>query len=160
MFAYMDKSKAKQILPLLYNIMLENMSTVIPKVMPQNDFISAVTVGLRAENRKVLIFKKSDKTIGFLQYFISKDGTVLRIEELQIKREYQMSGVFVSLIRYMLKEIPEKLKYIEAFAHVENTKSIQLQHMIGLSEIHCENGIVHMRGEYNKFKYKYIAKAR
>ncbi len=79
---------------------------------------------------------------------ISKDNTTFRVEELQTKSAYQMSGVFVKLMRFMMNTLPKDLKYIEAFAHVENVNSIRIQSRLGLSEIGCENGIIHMRGEY------------
>ncbi|MBQ8837065.1 MAG: hypothetical protein IJ002_06125 [Clostridia bacterium] len=158
MFAYMKKSDSQTMLPILYDIMYENMSAIVPKVMPKNEFISAVTSGLMAENRQILLFYESEEIVGFLQYFISKDNTTFCIEELQIMPAYQMSGVFVKLMHFMKNVLPKDLKYIEAFAHVENTNSIRIQSRIGLSEIGREDGIIHMRGKFSALNDRYFNK--
>ncbi len=154
-FVYMNKAEVQTVLPMLYDIMFENMKHIVPEVMQKEEFISAVSLGLNAENRRILLFYEGKELAGFLQYFVSKDGLTFRIEELQIKRQYQMRGLFLKLMRFMLKTLPEDIKYIEAFVHAENTNSRRIQSRLGLAEVGSKDGIIHMCGDYTKIRKKY-----
>lgn len=155
MFIYMNKAESQTLLPTLYDIMFENMKDIVPEVMPKEEFISAVSAGLETENRHILLFYEDEELVGFLQYFVSKDGQTFRVEELQIKWQYQMRGLLLKLMRFMLKTLPEDIKYIEAFVHVENVNSIHIQSRLGLAEVDSKDGIIHMRGDYTKIRSKY-----
>ena len=154
-FVYMNKAEPQTVLPLLYDIMFENMKHIVPEVIQKEDFISAVSSGLEAENRHIILFYEDKELAGFLQYFVSKDGLTFRIEELQIKRQYQMRRLFLKLMRFMLKTLPEDIKYIEAFVHAENINSRRIQSRLGLSDVGSKDGIIHMRGDYTIIREKY-----
>lgn len=155
MFIYMNNAEAKTLLPKLYDIMFENMKHIVPGVMEKEEFISAVSSVLEAENRRIILFYEDEELAGFLQYFVSKDGQTFRVEELQITRQYQMRGLFLKLMRFMMKTLPADIKYIEAFVHVENLNSRRIQSRLGLLEVGSQNGIIHMCGDYTKIWGKY-----
>ena len=66
-----------------------------------------------------------------------------------------MRRLFLKLMRFMLKTLPEDIKYIEAFVHAENINSRRIQSRLGLSDVGSKDGIIHMRGDYTIIREKY-----
>jgi len=78
------------------------------------------------------------------------------MEEIQIKKEYHGSGIFGKFYSWLVRELPDNLETVEAFADRRNTKSRSILNHLGLIEISTEeNGLLHFRGEYDNIKERY-----
>lgn len=136
----------------LWDILYKNMSVIAPfgKTYEEafHEWHQAVKIGLKKEQRKILLLKYKTDLIGFFQYYVNDN--VFMIEEIQIMPQYQVTyGVIGILAKYLLSEIPEDTIYIDAYADNRNKTSQRIMKKLGMSRIRNEgNGLAYYRGYY------------
>ena len=85
-----------------------------------------------------------------------KDKT-FRMEEIQFKKEFQGSGLFAALYRYLITIIPEDTEYVDAYSGKNNIKSQEILTHLGLTAVgENKNGrSYYFKGEYKKLLERY-----
>ena len=155
---FMKKTDAGSVLPKLYRILYDNMSSITPMGNSYeedlSEWLSCVKPALQKEPRQILLLRDKDKMIGFFQYYVNNG--VFMMEEIQFLEEYQGTGIFGELYRYLVSMIPADTKFVEAYAHKNNARSIAILTHLGLRPV--EEGredLLHFRGDYLKLIEKY-----
>ena len=151
-FEYLSKPDFPILAQAIFDILADNMSVIAPTGnCREEDFklwFGAVSQGLRLESRQIILIKDDGNIIGFFQYFTNSDTFMM--EEIQFKPEYQGKGVFRELYSFVLANIKDNLKFVEAYASIKNAKSIAILQNLGLSSIGVNKSgrSYHMRGKF------------
>lgn len=146
---YPDKEKKAEYLPVLFDIFHENMQSFLigdDCGWEKSQWLREVGTALNKDCRKLILCTVDETPVGFLMYCIS--GAVLMVEELQISRDYRFSGVFKSMCRELSLQLPQNVRFIEAYAHRENLKSLRLMEKRGMSLVDPDktSAYIHMQG--------------
>ena len=148
--SYLNKDKKDQWLPILFDLLYENMCRIAPsgrnRDQDREQWLSQVSPALDKEPRQVLMCFANGKLVGFLQYYTRND--LLMVEEVQIAKEYQRTFLFYRLCKQLLNTLPEEIRIIEAYADKRNHASIKLMGKLGMNIIEDEDQstFIHMRG--------------
>lgn len=154
-FEYLEKNNFSVIGREIFNILADNMETIAPTGNKREDdygcWYSGVSEGLKHRARNIILIKNENTIIGFFQYYVN-NGTLM-MEEAQLVPSYQGKGIFKCLCRFLFENTKEKIEFVEAFANVNNTKSITILKKAGLENIGMNNNgrSFHFRGEYSDF---------
>ena len=153
-FCRLDKSDAKEMLPRMFAILYENMNLLAPTGNPYEEdqalWLSFIRPALEQEQVKVVLAYVEGKLAGYFQYSVRGD-TVLA-EEVEIRPEYHRTMVFYRLCQFMLQNVPENVRYLEAYANKRNQDSLPILETLGMQKIgqnKSGNGW-HFRGELTK----------
>ena len=156
---FLRKDEADSVLPKLFAILHANMSRIAPTGNSYDEdlsfWISCVAPALEKEPRQIVLLKDEEMIAGYFQYYVN-DG-VFMMEEIQFRDEYKGSGLFAELFTWLTGIIPKETKFVEAYAHKNNEKSIAVLSHLGLEIIgENKNGICyHFRGNYEKLTDRY-----
>ncbi len=137
----------------IFNILADNMEKIAPTGNAREEdfecWYKGVSNGLEKKERKIILVKDNQNIIGFFQYYTNSDTFMM--EEIQLKPEYQGKNIFRKLYGFLILNIREDIKFVEAYANIENHKSIGILKHLGLSEIGMnKNGrCFHFRGNYS-----------
>ena len=152
---FLNKDDFSTLAPALFTILDENMSAY--SSMSYGEWYAAVSDGLLAPGRQILLVHNNGHLAGFLQFYTNPK--LLMLEELQIAPQYQGKVNFLGrLYGFLLEHIPAELDYVEAYVHPENTRSLQLQRKLGLEVIDQERPWLHLRGEFRAFRQWYVSR--
>ncbi len=134
-FEYMNKSDFSAASGEIFHILADNMTLIAPTGNTREDdykcWYECVSDGLKHDSRQIILIKDSGDLIGFFQYYTNED--VFMMEEIQFKPDYQERGIFRKLYGFVLENIRNDLKFVEAYASVNNQKSIGILRKFGLS---------------------------
>ena len=153
-FEFLDKTQFPKISKEIFNILADNMEKIAPTGNSREDDYSCwygcVKDGLEREERQIVLVKNAcNGIIGYFQYFTNED--TFRMEEIQLKPEYHGTGVFRKLYGYILPKISDNIEFVDAYASINNKKSIAILKRFGLENIGLnKNG----RSYYFKGKFK------
>ena len=105
--------------------------------------------GLKREERQIVLIKDNNKIIGFFQYYTNADTFMM--EEVQFKPEYQGKGIFRKLYGFVFANIKKGIEFVEAYASINNVKSIGILEKFGLSNVGLnKNGCsYYFKGRYD-----------
>lgn len=151
-FEYLNKHDFANFSQAIFDILADNMTAIAPTGNSrEKDFelwLGAVISGLQREERQIILIKDNENLVGFFQYFTNADTFVM--EEIQFKSEYQGKGVFRELYDFLLQNIKNDLEYVEAYASINNQKSIGILEKLGLSNVGLnKNGrSYHFKGKF------------
>lgn len=157
-FSYLDKSDKRNLLPILFDILYNNMKVIAPSDLGYEEefaqWVSRVSPALERSARQVIVCHNGKNIVGFLQYYINRE--LLMIEEVQLERSYQRTMTFYRLCKYLKEMIPGNVQQIEAFAHRQNINSISLMNHLGMASIDDDGNspFLHLRGCANAVKSK------
>ena len=114
----------------------------------------AVPVMCEGKNTMILIFCE-DNLCGYFRYSV-KDKT-FRMDDIQFKKEFQGSGLFAALYRYLITIIPGDTEYVDAYSGKNNIKSQEILKHLGLTAVgENKNGrSYYFKGEYKKLLERY-----
>ena len=160
-FLFLDKQKLDVFLPRLFEILHSNMSLIAPTNNSYEDdfeiWSSHIIPAMQKEQRQIVLMCVESELVGYFQYYINSDTDSLMMEEIQIKRAYQGSGLFSEFYKWLLKQLPNDILYVEAFANKKNLKSQAILTHLGLSCIgENRNGnSYHYKGSYSELSDKY-----
>lgn len=151
-FDFLDKSDFYIVAGELFEILATNMEIIAPTGNTReedcNCWYEGVSDGLRRDERQIVLIKDADSIIGFFQYYTNADTFMM--EEIQLKPEYHGKNIFRKLYGFLIENIGENIKFVEAYANITNYKSIGILGKLGLSKIGIsKNGrCYHFKGKY------------
>lgn len=151
MILFMDKAHKERWLPLMFDLLYDNMRSIAPsglsRQQEQAQWLREVSPALDKPPRQVVLCLSGGVLCGFLQYYIRND--MLMVEELQLRRSCQCSTLFASVLKFMLSVVPQNVNTVEAYADRRNVRSIALMRRVGMDL--CGNDdaspYVHFSGE-------------
>ncbi len=152
-FEYLNKADFCLYAQIVFDILSGNMTIIAPTGNSYEEdykmWYSAVSGGLQKAERQIILIKDNENVVGYFQYYINEDTFMM--EEIQFKPEYQGKGIFRKLYGFVLENINNDLKFIEAYASIHNQKSIGILNKFGLSNLGLnKNGrSYHFKGEFN-----------
>ncbi len=121
----------------LFDILHENMSKIAPTgesyEADKEAWISAVREALKNPERHIIVLENMSEKVGFFMYSVS--GDLLKMEEIQFKEKYHSTGAFNELFDFIVKFMPDEIRYVEAFASKKNTKSQGILRHLGLMQV-------------------------
>jgi len=158
-FEYLDKSALEQILPELFHILYLNMSYVISTEKSYEDefseWYSEVFPAMQKEPRCIVLMFCNEEIVGYFQYYINNGSLVM--EEIQIKKEFQGSGIFRLFYEWLVLCLPSDLISVEAYSNKENLRSQQILEHLGL--VKCgevsDGAIFYYKGDFSCIFKKY-----
>ena len=143
----------------LFNILADNMIIIAPTNNSREEdykcWYEAMSDGLQREERSIIVFKNGDEIIGYFQYNINANTLVM--EEIQIKADYQGKGLVRELYSFVDSSLKTDIEFVEAYANINNKRSIGMLEKFGLSNIGLnKNGrSYHFKGKNKNFKMWY-----
>ena len=158
-FEYLNKLEFSVISNEIFNILADNMTVIAPTGNSREEdykcWYEAVSGGLQREERQIILIKDHGKIIGFFQYYTNTDTFMM--EEIQFKPEYQGKGIFRELYDFVFLNIKGDIKFVEAYANINNVKSIGILEKLGLLNVGFnKNGCsYHFKGKYDDLKKWY-----
>lgn len=157
-FEYLDKSKRQDILPLLFDMIYENLKDVAPSELTYDEekaeFINEVAIALEKEPRRMILCYCAGELAGFLMYYTREN--LLMVEEVQIIAKHQKTMAFYRLCRFLLLNLPENIEIIEAFADIRNVPSIRLQKSLGMRKTESHDlQLYHFVGDAKKIRKRF-----
>ncbi|MBQ8209775.1 MAG: GNAT family N-acetyltransferase [Clostridia bacterium] len=161
-FTYLNKANLKTVASDIFNILADNMEIIAPTGNKREDdfkcWCEGISKSLQKDKRQIILIMCNLKIIGYFQYYINESTFVM--EEIQIKSSYQGRNIFRELYGYIITNINENIKYVEAYANKANVKSIGILEHIGLTKIGMnKNGnSFHFRGKYEDLLKWYESK--
>ena len=146
-FALMDKSQREYWLPMLFDLLYENMQEIAPDKRSREQakklWLGEVSPALNKAPRQILLCFVDDALAGYIQYYTN--GNLLMIEELQIAKPYQRTTVFYGFCKHFSGIIPEEIQRVEAYADPRNLHSKKLMAKLGMTEKE-EGRFIHLSG--------------
>lgn len=161
-FTYADKGKMAQLLPGLFELLHENMSKIAPTGNTYEEdyasWSSCVLPAMEKEQRQIVLMHVGGSFAGYFQYYVTADKERLMMEEIQIKKEFQGSGLFAGFYQWLVKQLPGDIEHVEAYANKKNFKSQAILEHLGLQRVgENKNGnSFFFRGKYADLRKKYI----
>lgn len=152
-FEYLNKADFSTVSSVIFNILADNMEIIAPTGnLREEDYkcwYEGVSNGLKRDERQIVLIKEADDIIGFFQYYTNDDTFMM--EEIQFKPEYQGKNIFRKLYGFLIPNIRDEIKFVEAYANINNHKSIGILEKLGLFRIGMnKNGhSFHFRGNYS-----------
>ena len=136
-FEYLDKSDFPTLAPIVFKILADNMEKIAPTGNTRDEdykcWSDSVSDGLSYDARKIILVKHNGNVIGFFQYYTNEEKFMM--EEIQFMPEYQGKGVFRKLYGFVLPEISDSIQFIEAYASINNSKSIGILSKFGMTNL-------------------------
>ena len=160
-FIFLDKQKLSVILHDLFEILHSNMSLIAPTGNSYHKDLegwrSYVVPDMQKEHRQIVLMYVDDTLAGFFQYSINVDTYSLMMEEIQIKKEFQGTGLFSALYKWLVQQLPKDILYVEAYANKKNHKSQAILVHLGLARLgENKNGLsFYYKGNYADLLNKY-----
>ena len=137
-FKFADKLQIEQLLPDIFRILHSNMSIIAPTNNSYEDdfeiWSSHIIPAMQKEQRQIVLMYVDNKLVGFFQYYINCDTNSLMMEEIQIEKAFQGTGLFSEFYNWLIKSLPKNIMYVEAYANKKNLKSQSILKHLGLVE--------------------------
>ena len=137
-FKFADKLQIEQLLPDLFRILHLNMSLIAPTNNSYEDdfeiWNSYLNPAMQKEQRQIVLMYVDNKLVGYFQYYINVDINSLMMEEIQIAKGFQGTGLFSALYKWLVEQLPKDVESVEAYANKKNLKSQSILKHLGLVE--------------------------
>lgn len=135
-FLFLDKQKSEKYLPDLFGILHSNMSLIAPTNNSYEEdyeiWCSCIIPAIQKRQRQIVLMYAESKLVGYFQYYINAETHSLMMEEIQIIKELQGTGLFNEFYKWLLKHLPEDILFVEAYANKKNYKSQAILKHLGL----------------------------
>lgn len=160
-FSFLPKEKTNQYLPDLFRILHSNMSLIAPTGNSYEEdyaiWSSCIIPAMEKEPRQIVMMHADSKLVGYFQYYINGDTNSLMMEEIQIVKELQGTGLFSEFYKWLVRQLPEDILYVEAYANKKNLKSQGILVYLGLTESGENNNgsSFYYKGKYADLLSKY-----
>lgn len=109
-FAYAEKNKMEETLPILFEILYSNMSQIAPTgnsyEFDRREWFSNLIPAMQKEPRHIVLFYAGGALAGYFQYYIN--AGVFMMEQMQIKRQYQGSGLFRAFFSRLVERLSKE----------------------------------------------------
>lgn len=149
--SYMEKSYKEKWLPLLFDLYYENMHRIAPSGLSwgeeRSQWLSEVSPALDKEPRQIILCLQDGIVQGYLQYYTR--GSLLMIEEIQIRPAFQGTLLFHRMCRYLSRNLPKNIEILEAYADSRNIRSKSIMYRLSFQETGESPfpGLVHFRAD-------------
>ena len=157
-FIEMEKGKKEEILPTLFDLYYENMCSIAPFDASYGNeraiWIACIAEALEKPQRRILLCVAGDQIVAFAQYYTRED--MVMIEELQIRRDYQRTILFLRLARKLAACLPEECSVLEAYADRRNQHSLRMMERLGMQIVDRDDRFCHLRGNFGGIKKIFI----
>lgn len=138
-FKFADTLRIEQLLPDLFKILHSNMSPIAPTSNSFNEdfeiWSSCIIPAMQIEQRQMVLMCIDDILAGYFEYYISADKSLLIMEDIQIKKAFQGTGLFSEFYKWLIKQLPNDIKNVKAYANKKNFKSQSVLEHLGLLNI-------------------------
>lgn len=157
-FEFADKTKPLPLLYSLFDILHTNMNAISPSPKSYDaaleDWLSELLVALKKDRRQIVLMYDGEELVGYFQYYTTED--TLMMEEMQIVKDHQGTGLFGIFFARLLPQLPEDLKSVEAYTNVKNMRSQKILKHLGLSpDRRIGDDMFHYKGEYAELLRRY-----
>lgn len=160
-FKFADKLQIEQLFPDLFRILHSNMSIIAPTNNSYNEDYEIWSLylipAMQKEQRQIVLMYVDNELVGYFQYYINGDTNSLMMEEIQIEKAFQETGLFSEFYNWLIKSLPKNIMYVEAYANKKNIKSQNILKSLGLVESgENKNGnSFYYKGKYADLLNKY-----
>lgn len=160
-FVFLDKQRLDKYLPDLFRILHSNMSLIAPTDNSYSTdyeiWSSCIIPAMEKEPRQIVLMYAEEKLVGYFQYYINENTHSFVMEEIQIVKEYQKTGIFSELYKWLLLRLPENIIDVQAYANKKNRKSQGILKHLGLVESgeNKNSNSFYYRGKYADLSAKY-----
>ena len=161
-FKLADAQCVNDNLPDMFSILYSNMNAIMPTGHSyEEDFAvwrNYAVPAMQQENHKVVFFYADGDLIGYFQYRLITESSTLFMEEMQIRAEFQGSGVFSAFYSWLVRQLPAGIQTVEALAGKPNQKSQAVLELLGLQNVgenHTGKSF-HYKGEYARLLERYL----
>ena len=150
-FVFLDKQRCGELLPVLFDILYENMRDIVPSGLSYEqekiEWLAEVLPAMKKTPRQMVLIKDGDEVAGYCQYYVNSG--ILMVEELQLKARYQRTRALYRLCLFLKATVPTDTSWIEAYADRRNTVSQKLMQTLGMACVGQSHGgrLLHFRGE-------------
>ena len=158
-FEYASKSALPTLLPQLFSLLYANMNEIAPTGNTyEQDYAhwhASVAPAMQKPQRQIALMYDGAHPCGYFQYYVN--ATTFMMEEIQIEKPYQGSGIFSSFFSWLLAQLPDEIEAVEAYALKQNQKSQEILQHLGLSLIEesPNDRCFHFRGAYRTLRDRY-----
>lgn len=152
-FEYLDKKDFSAVACDMFTVLADNMEKIAPTGNTREEdykcWYDGVSDGLTRDERQIILIKADNVIVGFFQYYTNSDTFMM--EEIQLREKYQGENIFRKLYGFLLPDVKDDIKFVEAYANAANHKSIGILGHLGLSKIGVnKNGCsFHFRGNFS-----------
>lgn len=160
-FKFADKLRIEQLLPDLFRILHSNMSLIAPTNNSYDEdyeiWSSFIISAMQKEQRQIVMMCVESKLVGYFQYYINDNTNSLMMEEIQIVKTMQGTGLFSEFYKWLVEQLPKNTVFVEAYANKRNIKSQNILKHLGLVESgENKNGnSFYYKGKYEDLLNKY-----
>jgi len=161
-FCYLDNKEKEHWLPLLFDILYDNMRTIAPSKKSYDEekgkWLLEVSPALDKAPRRIILAFSEDELVGYVQYYTCND--LLMIEEIQIIKKYQRTRLFYQMCKNLEQILPDDIEYVEAYADKRNVNSQLIMKNCEMQEIegNMDSPFVHFRGSVQSIKNKKLSR--
>ena len=160
-FKIADKQQLQELFLILFDILYQNMGEEYlggnSYEENYNSWICEVRPAMEKSARQIILMYCNNALAGFFQYYVNSETFMM--EEMQIKKEFQGSGIFSRLYSWLLPRLPQNTPFVEAYTHKGNTHSQAILNHLGLTMCNDENEkFSHFKGEFKNLLSKYTNK--
>ncbi len=152
-FIFLAKQKINETLPVLFDMLYENMEKIAPFGKAYEDaeeeWLGQVAPAMKKDKRQIVLMYDGDALAGYAQYYTN--DALLMIEEIQLKPKYQRTRLLSEFCKFMKAVLPSEIAYIEAYADKRNANSQGLMEAQGMKIISVDGGYYHYRGSLGSF---------
>ena len=147
MVRYLDKEKEMVLLNELFDILYQNMESVVPFEgefrKEKAEWIACVGAALKRPPRQILLLYAGETLAGFCMYYVN--GGTMMVEEVQISFDYQKTLHAAELFRFIRDNLMPQVHWLEAYADYRNISSQQLMRKLGMEQIGNDGRFLHFR---------------
>lgn len=122
------------VLPQAFSILHKNMSLLAPTGCPYEEDLALWLDYIRpalAEGRcRLVLMYCGQELAGYFQY--STENAIFMMDEIELRPEYQGSGIFREMYRWLEDKLPVGLSLVEAYSNKANAKSQGILEHLGL----------------------------
>ena len=161
-FILSDKVNLEQLLPDLFRILHSNMSLIAPTgCLYEDDYemwSSCIIPAMEKEARQIALMYSEGRIVGYFQYYINLETKSLMMEEIQILKEHQGTGIFADFYKWLVRHLSDDIVFVEAYAHKNNIKSQGILKNLGLtcSGENKNGNSFYYKGRYADLLSKYL----
>ena len=136
-FRFLDKSALQETLPALFRILYDNMNAIAPTGGSYEEdealWSAYITDAMQEDSHRIVLFYVDEEFAGYFQYSVDEEPGAFLMEEIEIKPEFQGTGIFSALYRWLMPQLPAELQTVHAYANKQNKKSQSILEHLGLS---------------------------
>ncbi len=136
-FHFMEKSEFDRYAPQMFALLWQNMSSIAPisdgYEVSYADWHRQYGGAFSNRKERKIVWVET-LSLGFAGFFgYCEDGEVFRMEEIQLASACRgRDGVFRKLYGFVLETLSKELRWVEAYAHKTNEKSLAVLRHLGL----------------------------